>query len=145
MKCNIVAAGRLTGIDPAILAAIASRESGAGLRLNSRGYGNSFSTKYGYMQLDTRRYYVDTSEGPNGLAYFDQAAEELRSAIIYVETKRPYWEKPMQIKGGIAAYDVGINNYSVSAASTIDIGTTNHDYSNDVLARAKYLRSKGIF
>ena len=145
VKSKIVAAGRLTGIDPAILAAIASRGSAAGYQLNSRGYSYHSTTKYGYMQLSTTRYYVDTSGGPSGQAHFDQAAKVLKSALEYVEDSRPYWQKAMQVKAGIAAYDVGVQNYIIPSTIAIDTETTDKDYSNDVLARAKYLRRKRIF
>ena len=145
VKCKIVAAGRLTGIDPAILAAIASRGSEAGYQLNSRGYNYHSATKYGYMQLSTTRNHVVTSGGPSGQPHFDQAAKVLRSALEYVEDHRSYWQKAMQVKAGIAAYDVGVHNYIIPSTSSIDMQTSNKDYSNDVLARAKYLRRKGIF
>ena len=139
------AAGRLTGIDPTILAAIASRESAAGYQLNSRGYSYHSATKYGYMQLSTTRYHVVTSGGPSGQPHFHQAAKVLRSAIQYVEDHRPYWQKAIQVKAGIAAYDVGLQNYIIPSTIAIDTQTTDKDYSNDVLARTKYLRRKGIF
>ena len=143
VKDRIVKAGQLTGIDPAILGAIASRASAAGNSLGLDGYGKyEYSNGYGYMQVDRTAHAVDTSEGPDGQAHFNQAARILQSAIRGVARKHPDWDKSLQIKGGIAAYNFGVSN--VQTKENIDVGTTGDDYSSDVLARAKYLRDNGI-
>lgn len=39
--------------------------------------------------------------------------------------------------GGVAAYNFGIGN--VRSWANLDVGTTDGDYSNDVIARAQWL------
>lgn len=39
--------------------------------------------------------------------------------------------------GGVAAYNFGVKN--VQTWSRLDVGSTNNDFSNDVIARAQYL------
>lgn len=39
--------------------------------------------------------------------------------------------------GGVAAYNFGIRN--VRSWANLDVGTTDGDYSNDVIARAQWL------
>lgn len=43
--------------------------------------------------------------------------------------------------GGISAYNAGANN--VRSYDRMDIGTTHHDYANDVVARAKFYKRNG--
>ena len=43
--------------------------------------------------------------------------------------------------GAVAAYNFGTGN--VVTWGNLDVGTTGNDYSNDVMARAKYLHSHG--
>lgn len=45
------------------------------------------------------------------------------------------------ISGGISAYNAGANN--VRSYDRMDIGTTHHDYANDVVARAKFYKRNG--
>lgn len=142
MKDRIVTAGRETGIEPAILAGIASRESSAGDNLRSDGYGKYVPDNYGYMQVNKTNH-ADTTDGPAGQAHFNQAAKILQTAINGVAASHPDWEKPLQTKGGIAAYFFGVGN--VRTKENIDIGTARNDFSSDVLARAKYLKDNGIF
>lgn len=40
--------------------------------------------------------------------------------------------------GGVAAYNFGVDD--VRTWERLDVGTTNGDYSNDVIARAQYLK-----
>ena len=41
----------------------------------------------------------------------------------------------------MAAYNFGVGN--VQSWAHLDIGSTGNDYSNDVIARAKYLKTQG--
>lgn len=43
--------------------------------------------------------------------------------------------------GAVAAYNFGLDD--VRTLARLDKGTTNNDYSNDVMARAQYLKSIG--
>lgn len=47
------------------------------------------------------------------------------------------------ISGGISAYNAGANN--VQSYDRMDIGTTHHDYANDVVARAKFYKRNGYW
>ncbi len=49
----------------------------------------------------------------------------------------------VSVSGGIAAYNKGVSR--VTTYETIDAITTGLDYSNDVVARAQWFRSKGYW
>lgn len=49
----------------------------------------------------------------------------------------------VSVSGGIAAYNKGVSR--VTSYENIDVKTTGLDYSNDVVARAQWFRSKGYW
>ena len=71
-----------------------------------------------------------------------QGTQILIDMIRRVESKFPEWSAAQQLQGGIAAYNFGVSN--VQSWEGLDRGTTNHDYSNDVVARAKFYRRAGL-
>ncbi|XP_054460631.1 LOW QUALITY PROTEIN: lysozyme g-like, partial [Anoplopoma fimbria] len=52
------------------------------------------------------------------------------------EAKFPSWSAEQQLKGGIAAYNMGDGN--VHSYGEVDAHTTGGDYSNDVVAKAQW-------
>lgn len=137
---NSVAARR--GIDPALIAGIMSRESRAGNALDSRGYGDH-GNAFGLMQVDIN---------PNGGGHVavgawdseehvDQATGILVYFIQRIKSKFSGWTQEQQLKGGIAAYNMGDGN--VHDYHNVDAHTTGRDYSNDVVARAQWYKKKG--
>jgi peptidoglycan hydrolase-like protein with peptidoglycan-binding domain len=133
-KASFEAAGAKYGLPPALLAAIASRESRAGAALDSRGYGDH-GNGFGLMQVDKR--YHSLKGGPYSAEHIDQAAGILKTYLNEVKAKHPGWPPEQQLRGAVAAYNSGVSN--VQTVEGMDRGTTGNDYSNDVWARAQAL------
>jgi len=131
---EFAAAGKKHGLPPALLAAIASRESRGGSALDSRGFGDH-GNGFGLMQVDKR--FHSLKGGPFSAAHIDQAAGILKSYFNQVKAKHPDWPQVQQLRGAVAAYNSGVGN--VQTIERMDVGTTGNDYSNDVWARAQEL------
>ncbi len=131
---EFAAAGKKYGLPPALLAAIASRESRAGSALDSRGFGDH-GNGFGLMQVDKR--YHSPKGGPFSAGHIDQAAGILKSYLNQVKANHPSWPPEQQMRGAVAAYNSGVGN--VRTIKNMDVGTTGNDYSNDVWARAQEL------
>uniref|UniRef100_A0A3Q1HFY0 Lysozyme g n=1 Tax=Anabas testudineus TaxID=64144 RepID=A0A3Q1HFY0_ANATE len=123
--------GREFGIEPAVIAAIISRESRAGnllqevvnVNLNQGGY---------------------TPQGAwNREGDLRQCTERLADCIEQIKFRHPDWSKAHWLKGGIAAYNTGVEN--VHDRVHVDEYTTNGDYSNDVVARAQWYKEYKVF
>ncbi|XP_072239578.1 lysozyme g-like isoform X1 [Leuresthes tenuis] len=128
--------GRRHGIAPCLIAAIISRESRAGNALQN-GWGDH-GNAWGLMQVDvnpnggghTRQGAWDSEE------HLNQATGILVQFIGRIQSKFPGWTRDQQLKGGIAAYNMGDGN--VHSYENVDANTTGRDYSNDVVARAQW-------
>lgn len=139
-KINRVA--KQHNIDPALIAAIISRESRAGNALQN-GWGDH-GNAWGLMQVDvnpnggghTARGSWDSEE------HLSQATGILVYFIDRISTKFPSWSSEQKLKGGIAAYNMGDGN--VHSYDSVDANTTGKDYSNDVVARAQWYKSNGF-
>ncbi|KAK2838996.1 hypothetical protein Q7C36_013810 [Tachysurus vachellii] len=136
-KYTILKVGSAMSMDPAVIAAIISRESRAGAALvNGWGdHGNGF----GLMQVDKR--YHKLRGAWNSEEHIRQGTEILIDSIRQIQKKFPNWPKEHQFKGGISAYNAGVKN--VRTYEAMDIGTTGNDYSNDVVARAQWFKRNG--
>ncbi|XP_069829051.1 lysozyme g-like [Dendropsophus ebraccatus] len=138
-KHIIKSVSRKTGVDAAIIAGIISRESRAGRALDSNRYGDH-GKAFGLMQIDEcheHRYGAWDSE-----EHLLQATEILCSMFGYIKQKFPGWTRSQQMKGAIAAYNMGPD--CVTSFNQIDMHTTGKDYSNDVVARAKFYKRHGF-
>ncbi|MFP2930943.1 peptidoglycan-binding protein [Pyxidicoccus sp. 3LG] len=131
---EFAAAGKKHGLPPALLAAIASRESRGGSALDRTGHGDG-GNGFGLMQVDHR--YHKTRGGPFSAEHIDQAAGILKGMLNQVKAKHPDWSEAQQLRGAVAAYNSGVGN--VQTIKNMDVGTTGNDYSNDVWARAQEL------
>ncbi|XP_051801196.1 lysozyme g-like isoform X2 [Acanthochromis polyacanthus] len=142
-RSKINAVGRKKGVDPALIAAIISRESRAGNALHN-GWGDH-GNAWGLMQVDvnpnggghTARGAWDSEE------HLSQATGILTDFIGLIQKKFPSWTSEQQLKGGIAAYNMGDRN--VHSYENVDGATTGGDYSNDVVARAQWYKTYGGF
>ncbi|ESO98179.1 hypothetical protein LOTGIDRAFT_114561 [Lottia gigantea] len=128
-----VQAGKNHCIHPAVIAAIASRETRGGkLLYSTNGYGDG-GRAYGIMQVYIcKKYPWDSCEHINQLTDII-----LLNYVNQMKTKHPSWPAHYQLKGGVSAYNAGVGN--VQTIAGMDAGTTNDDYSNDVIARAQRL------
>ncbi|XP_033743411.1 glycine, glutamate and proline-rich protein-like [Pecten maximus] len=130
-------AGAAYCIQPAVIAALASRESRGGRLLHSTGGWGDHHHAYGILQCDIR-YHSCTQHAWNSCAHISQMVHEVLVPYInQVARKHPTWSSEQQLQGGIAAYNSGVGN--VQTWTHLDLGTTGNDYSNDVVARAQRL------
>ena len=130
---HFVDVGAETGLPPALLAAIASRESRGGNALDRNGYGDH-GNGFGLMQVDKR--YHELAGSARSPEHIAQAAGILKGYFEQVKQKFPRWSEAQQLRGAVAAYNFGPNN--VRSLARLDIGSTGNDYSADVWARARY-------
>ncbi|KAJ8358888.1 hypothetical protein SKAU_G00154130 [Synaphobranchus kaupii] len=122
-KRIITKVARAHQIDPAVIAAIISRE-----------------TRGGSEHVDKRRH---TPEGGwDSEQHLNQGTEILVSSIKQIQVKFASWSKEQQLKGGLAAYNMGASN--VPSYQGIDSNTHMKDYSNDVVARAQFYKRNGF-
>uniref|UniRef100_A0A1A7X132 Lysozyme g n=1 Tax=Iconisemion striatum TaxID=60296 RepID=A0A1A7X132_9TELE len=143
-KSMIKTVGAKYGIDPALIAAIISRESRAGNVLKD-GWGDH-GNAWGLMQVDVNpRGGGHTKRGDwNSEEHLCQATEILIYFIERIQKKFSNWSKEEQLKGGIAAYNAGDGRVDSKNPEDVDKKTTGGDYSNDVVARAKWYKRNGF-
>ena len=91
------------------------------------------------LQVDEQYHKIDFTNYPTG--NIKQGTKILMGMITGVKKKFPCWSPAQQLQGGIAAYNEGLGN--VRTWKNLDVGTTHDDYSNDVVARAKFFRRNG--
>ncbi|XP_041840034.1 lysozyme g-like [Melanotaenia boesemani] len=143
-KKKIQSVAEIFGIDPAIIAAIISRESRAGNTLDD-GWGdwnpkrNAYNA-FGLMQVDTNP--EGGNHSPEGEwdseEHLNQGTEILIEFIEKISWKFSNWSTEQKLKGGLAAYNMGDGN--VHSYNNVDQHTTGGDYSNDVVARAQWYK-----
>ncbi|XP_076583885.1 lysozyme g-like [Chaetodon auriga] len=133
------------GIDPALIAAIISRESRAGNALED-GWGDYDRVRkayngFGLMQVDVNpEGGKHTPEGEwDSEQHLRQATGILVHFIKKMQHKFSGMCKEQQLKGGIAAYNMG--DGKVHTYERVDENTTGKDYSNDVVARAQWYKT----
>ncbi|WP_324290043.1 peptidoglycan-binding protein [Pyxidicoccus sp. MSG2] len=133
-KADIESVAQEYGFPPALLAAIISRESRGGQALDANGRGDN-GNGYGLMQVDRRT--AAGVGGPRSRENIAQGAGILRDKLNQVKRDHPNWTPEQQLRGAVAAYNVGAGN--VRTIEGMDRGTTGDDYSSDVWARAQAL------
>ncbi|CAL1528638.1 unnamed protein product [Lymnaea stagnalis] len=128
-------------IQASLIAALASRESNGGSALVN-GYGDN-GKAWGILQCDIAHSGLPcTTVGWNSCAHIEMMVSRLLVPYIQqVYAKHPTWSLDQALQGGVAAYNFGVGN--VQTWGGVDVGTTQGDYSNDVIARAQYLHSHG--
>ncbi|XP_004594273.1 lysozyme g-like protein 2 [Ochotona princeps] len=119
-------------VDPALIAAIISRESHGGAVLqNGWDYRG---LKFGLMQLDKHIYHpVGSWDSKEHLL---QGVGILTDRIKAIQKKFPAWSVTQHLKGGLLAFKSGIEG----VISPADIEA---DFVNDVIARAKFYKKHG--
>jgi len=144
-------------LNPAIVAAVISRESGGGRLLGKWGSPKDTGDKghgRGLMQADDRYW--------KGLLNLDAKGGEedawrypafniafgcwlLSNNFEYFKSQN--LEKSVAAPAAIAAYNCGRTNVNkaLAAGKDIDAYTTGHDYSRDVIERARWLTNHGWF
>jgi hypothetical protein len=135
LKGRLNAAAALTGLPPALLAAIASRESRCGNVLASDGTGDG-GNAFGIMQVDLRFHTIEGQPDPKSQAHINQASGILKADLATMISKFPTAAPVRQLQAAVAAYNCGSSR--VASPDTADAATTGHDYSNDVWERARF-------
>lgn len=140
LKERFISSAQMYDLPPALLAAIASRESRGGNVLDRNGFGDG-GNAFGIMQVDRRFHRVETSGGPSGQEHIDQAASILREKLLGVEMQLDNLSESSQLQTAVSRYNGGRG----LPAPRSDVGTTGSDYMNDVWARARYYAEKGTW
>ncbi|XP_035700318.1 teneurin-3-like [Branchiostoma floridae] len=126
-------------IDPAIIAAIISRETRGNTGILENGWGDG-GNGWGLMQVDKNHH--TPVGGATSIEHIRQGTDILIQSIKDIQKKFPKWTKEQQLKGGISAYNAGTGN--VQTYENMDVGTTGNDYANDVVERAKWYNQNGF-
>jgi soluble lytic murein transglycosylase-like protein len=133
-KAKFVEAGQLFDLPPALLAAIASRESRCGNVLDNDGFGDG-GNAFGIMQVDKRFHSpIEPEGGHAGKAHIQQATEILRDKLDGVNRHVEGLSDSQSLQAAVSRYNGG----SRLLPPRSDEGTTGGDYMNDVWARARY-------
>lgn len=140
LKSCYIQVGHDNCIEPAVIAALASRESNGGDALAADGTGDG-GHAWGILQCDfTHSGLACKSCGAKTCCHIRMMVEHLLIPYIkQVQARHADWPAAHQMQGGVAAYNFGVGN--VHSWAGLDQGSTGNDYSNDVIARAKYLKS----
>ncbi|XP_004458109.2 lysozyme g-like protein 2 [Dasypus novemcinctus] len=120
-------------VDPALIAAIISRESHGGTILLD-GW-NHTGLKFGLMQLDKKMFHpVGAWDSKEHLL---QAVGILTDRIKAMQKKFPTWSAVQHLKGGLSAFKSGVE----AIVTPLDVDT---DFFNDLVARAKFYKRHGF-
>lgn len=137
-KENIVAAARGSGLPPAFVAGVISRESNSGATLRN-GWGDN-GNAFGVMQVDKRHHKPDVNDGSFGSRHLRQGCEILKKSYDAVKAKHPTWSEEQLLQGAAVGYNSGAGN--VRTVEGMDRGTAGNNYGSDVLNRAKGLEGE---
>ena len=133
-KAQFEEAARKFNAPPALLAAIASRESRGGAALDSRGFGDH-GRGFGLMQVDVGNPFpVEQDGGPAGQPHINQATSILKDKLQTAKKKFPDLSEVEQWQAAVSRYNGGAGLPPPNS----DKGTTGGDYMNDVWARARF-------
>uniref|UniRef100_A0A8C8S5K6 Lysozyme g n=1 Tax=Pelusios castaneus TaxID=367368 RepID=A0A8C8S5K6_9SAUR len=125
-------------IDPALIAALISVESRAGVILTD-GW-NRERNRYGLMQIHT--HYNSIPGAWDSEEHITHGATILVTAIKTLQKRNPALSWQQYLRGGICAYHNRVRNIQV--IDGMDNCNSSNDYVNNVIVRAKYLQNNGF-
>lgn len=131
--------GNKFDVPPALIAALASRESRCGNVLDRNGWGDR-GNAFGILQVDKNHHTVRGTNSPMSQAHIEQAIEIFSDYRRQVQAKHSTWEDEYVLKGAVVAYNSGVSNVQTKAG--MDIGTAGGDYGSDVIARAQFYNNQ---
>jgi len=132
-KAKFILAANQFSLPPALLAAIASRESRGGAVLKN-GFGDG-GHGFGLMQVDNRNpFKVQQDGGPAGQPHINQATGILANKLAAVKKQFSGLSAVEQLQMAVSRYNGGTGKQPPNS----DAGTTGGDYMNDVWARARF-------
>lgn len=152
-RATIETAARAHGLAPAVLAAVISRESGAGVFLDASGLGDG-GHGHGLTQIDDRsfdawcaswRMIRRTDPARADRMAITQGAKVLGAKLREIDERLPGLAPQERLAAGVAAYNCGAKRvaWALRHVLPVDHYTTGGDYSRDVLARAAWLEAHG--
>ncbi|XP_031433526.1 lysozyme g-like [Clupea harengus] len=138
-KDKIISAANNCNVPPSVVAGIISRETrgGRGAGFTSDGWGDNRNA-FGLMQVDIR-YHMPQGAW-DSQTHIEQGIGILQYFLTDFKDKRPSWSAAQQLKGALAAYNMGTERMDYN---NVDAHTTGGDYSADVLARAEFFKRNG--
>jgi hypothetical protein len=136
LKDRFEVASALTGLPPALLAAVASRESRCGNVLDPTDGTGDGHNAFGIMQVDKRFHEIEGKPDPKSQDHINQASGILKGFLAAIVVRFPAQTPERQLQSAVAAYNCGPG--AVGSPDTADTKTTGHDYSNDVWERARF-------
>jgi soluble lytic murein transglycosylase-like protein len=132
-KDKFIVAAKKFSLPPALLAAIASRESRGGAVLKN-GFGDG-GHGFGLMQVDDRnKFAVEQEGGPAGQPHINQATGILADKLKTVTKEFAALSAVEHLQMAVSRYNGGKGKQPPDS----DAGTTGGDYMNDVWARARF-------
>uniref|UniRef100_H3CFI4 Lysozyme g n=1 Tax=Tetraodon nigroviridis TaxID=99883 RepID=H3CFI4_TETNG len=141
-KDDITSVGQRLGVEPALIAAIISRQSQAGTNLSTSGYGVSDPNCFGLMQIN--KHYHAVKGNAYSSEHIDQGVTFLIQLIKTMRRTRPDWSKEQQLKGALACYVAGEERVLALSYEDLDSVTPSKDFSSDVVARAHWFAQNGF-
>ena len=136
LKARFNAVAAQTGLPPALLAAVASRESRCGNVLDPNDGTGDDGNAFGIMQVDKRSHTIKGKPDPKSQEHIQQASEILQGFLNTIVARFPAQPPERQLQAAVAAYNCGPGK--VASPDAADASTTGHDYSNDVWERARF-------
>ncbi len=133
MRDVFVQVARTFDLPPALLAAMASRETRGGNALRADGYSRWDGQGFGVLQVDKNHH--TPVGGPRSVEHVTQAAQILTDMRDAMRRRHPDWSEADLLQAAVASYNKGPN---VRSMDRVDKGTTGADYSSDTWARARY-------
>jgi soluble lytic murein transglycosylase-like protein len=151
LRPAILRAAERTGVDPALIAGLVSRESRAGAALDERGIGDR-GRGYGITQInhDDFARLLARHDWRDPQTNFELAMTILKSNRTELErlaakSRIPFDDADL-ILWTVSSYNAGPAGAlkGLIRHRSADAYTTGKDYAKDVLARAEYFRARGF-
>jgi hypothetical protein len=133
MADTFVSAANRTGVPAALLAAIASRETGCGEGLTDGWSENG--TRFGVMGLTRNGISLDGVPDPTAMEHVEQAAAILSDCIAEAQEAQPEATATEHLKAGLIAF-------RSEAGKSAKDSAIDEDYASDVVARARYFQEE---
>lgn len=144
-KDLLIRLGDKYGWEPALLAAIVSRESRWGLLLDGNMKGDS-GHGHGLAQIDDRSFgtWLATHDWKDPAVNLDMACRILQDKYNYL---KQYVDEDWLDQYAVAAYNCGEGTMRKvwNSDEDVDSRTAGHNYSSDVFERMEEIQESGIF
>ncbi|XP_065321038.1 lysozyme g-like [Gordionus sp. m RMFG-2023] len=145
-QSNIKHSVKGSGIDPALIAALISKQSRGGRDLDSSGYG-VFTKNYGLLQINPKNYGI--TGGPTSLEHLRQGVKMMNENLntVLIGDKSGMTKEEI-IKATLALWGEGQKNGKRKREVKVkDLlkSRENKVFANDVIIRTLYLKRRHLF